>query len=63
MIRRIREWRIDRMTDREKYRTRGGYYLLMRDPQQLWEFNVDGLRGLCALAEVDWTALLAEIPN
>jgi eukaryotic-like serine/threonine-protein kinase len=24
--------RIDRMTDREKYRTRGGYYLLMRDP-------------------------------
>jgi eukaryotic-like serine/threonine-protein kinase len=24
--------RIDRMTDREKYRTRGGYYLLMLDP-------------------------------
>jgi serine/threonine protein kinase/tetratricopeptide (TPR) repeat protein len=24
--------RIDRMSDREKYRTRGGYYLLIRDP-------------------------------
>ncbi len=24
--------RIDRMTDREKYRTRGGYYLLLRQP-------------------------------
>jgi serine/threonine protein kinase/tetratricopeptide (TPR) repeat protein len=24
--------RIDRMSDREKYRTRGGYYLLVRDP-------------------------------
>jgi eukaryotic-like serine/threonine-protein kinase len=28
---------IDRMTDREKYRTRGGYYLLIRDPQKAIE--------------------------
>jgi eukaryotic-like serine/threonine-protein kinase len=25
---------LDRMSDREKYRTRGGYYLLMREPQK-----------------------------
>jgi len=31
---------IDRMTDREKYRTRGGYYLLIRDQQKaIEEFN------------------------
>jgi eukaryotic-like serine/threonine-protein kinase len=31
---------IDRMTDREKYRTRGGYYLLMRnDVQAIGEFT------------------------
>lgn len=29
--------RIDRMTDREKYRTRGGYYLLEREPQKAIE--------------------------
>jgi len=28
---------IDRMTDREKYRTRGGYYLLIRDAQRAIE--------------------------
>ncbi len=28
---------IDRMTDREKYRTRGGYYLLIRDQQKAIE--------------------------
>jgi tetratricopeptide (TPR) repeat protein/predicted Ser/Thr protein kinase len=28
---------IDRMTDREKYRTRGGYYLLIHDPQRAIE--------------------------
>jgi tetratricopeptide (TPR) repeat protein/predicted Ser/Thr protein kinase len=28
---------IDRMTDREKYRTRGGYYLWIRDPQKAIE--------------------------
>ncbi len=28
---------IDRMTDREKYRTRGGYYLLIMDPQRAIE--------------------------
>jgi eukaryotic-like serine/threonine-protein kinase len=28
---------IDRMTDREKYRTRGGYYLLIHDPQKAIE--------------------------
>jgi tetratricopeptide (TPR) repeat protein/predicted Ser/Thr protein kinase len=28
---------IDRMTDREKYRTRGGYYLWVRDPQKAIE--------------------------
>ena len=32
--------RIDRMSDREKYRTRGGYYLLVREPQKaLEQFN------------------------
>jgi len=31
---------IDRMTDREKYRTRGGYYLFMRDqPKAMEEFS------------------------
>jgi len=29
--------RIDRMTDREKYRTRGGYYLLVREPKKAIE--------------------------
>jgi tetratricopeptide (TPR) repeat protein len=29
--------RIDRMTDREKYRTRGGYYLLIRNPDNAIE--------------------------
>jgi len=29
--------RIDRMSDREKYRTRGGYYLLVREPQKALE--------------------------
>ncbi|MGE5275731.1 MAG: protein kinase domain-containing protein, partial [Acidobacteriota bacterium] len=29
--------RIDRMTDREKYRTRGGYYLLVRNPDNAIE--------------------------
>jgi eukaryotic-like serine/threonine-protein kinase len=29
--------RIDRMSDREKYRTRGGYYLLMREPSKAIE--------------------------
>jgi tetratricopeptide (TPR) repeat protein/predicted Ser/Thr protein kinase len=32
--------RIDRMTEREKYRTRGGYYLLIRDDQRaIQEFS------------------------
>ena len=32
--------RIDRMTEREKFRTRGGYYLLVRNPQSaIDEFN------------------------
>ena len=32
--------KLDRMTDREKYRTRGGYFLLMRkDKQALEQFN------------------------
>ena len=29
--------RIDRMSDREKYRTRGGYYLLIRNPDNAIE--------------------------
>jgi eukaryotic-like serine/threonine-protein kinase len=39
--------RIDRMTDREKYRTRGGYYLLMRNDVKAFE---------------EFTALVKEYP-
>jgi tetratricopeptide (TPR) repeat protein len=44
---------IDRMTDREKYRTRSGYYLLVRDPQKANE----QLEGLVAKYPADSTAL------
>ena len=44
---------IDRMTDREKYRTRSGYYLLVRDPQKANE----QLEALVAKYPADSTAL------
>ncbi len=40
--------RMDRMTDREKYRTRGGYYLTARKPQRAFE---------------EMTALVKEYPS
>jgi eukaryotic-like serine/threonine-protein kinase len=44
---------IDRMTDREKYRTRSGYYLLMRDSEKANE----QLESLVARFPADSTAL------
>jgi tetratricopeptide (TPR) repeat protein len=53
--------KIDRMTDREKYRTRGGYYLLKRDSEKAREqlealvkqFPADS-SGLSNLAVASW---------
>jgi transcriptional regulator with XRE-family HTH domain len=36
---------------------------LMQDPAHVWQCNVDGLKDVCAFAQVDWTALLPDVPG